>query len=201
MRVWLRCRRCEKDFLHRRSNHTTAKYCSKKCQKLARRIVMGETRTCKVCGKIKPYADFKNHTRRKGDGVFYKRHTCSACYYKNNRVAHNKHSLVWSRRRRATVIHRLGRKCDCCGEDILEFMAIDHVGGGGNAHRRALSNRSDASRGGVDRRLLSEIQREGYPRNKYRILCHNCNHATAYGRICPHVERQDSLLMAMIGGC
>src|SRR3972149_5036103 len=32
-----------------------------------------------------------------------------------------------------------GRRCRCCGETTLQFLAIDHIYGGGNRHRKSLT--------------------------------------------------------------
>ena len=66
--------------------------------------------------------------------------------------------------------------CACCGETIIEFLGIDHSGGGGIDHRAKV---------GSTYRLYLWLRRNSYP-NGYRTLCHNCNLATSWGRICPH---------------
>lgn len=80
-----------------------------------------------------------------------------------------------SRRLRIEAIRRLGGKCACCGEAHLEFLAFDHVGGGGSAERRRIGYskfRRMAVSGAIDHRL--------------RILCHNCNLAIGFYGKCPH---------------
>lgn len=80
---------------------------------------------------------------------------------------------------RMKVIEGYGGKCSCCGEATVEFLAIDHIGGGGGDHRRGISRPDNFYR------LLIKL---GFPK-EYRLLCHNCNMAiTIYSR-CPH-ERQ-----------
>lgn len=68
-----------------------------------------------------------------------------------------------------------GVKCRCCGEEHLEFLAIDHVGGGGNQQRKEVGRLC----------LYQWLKNNGYP-DGYRVLCHNCNQSLgAYG-YCPH---------------
>lgn len=68
--------------------------------------------------------------------------------------------------------------CACCGEKHLEFLAIDHINGGGNKHRR-------------DNKLSSGdhffrwLQQNNYPEG-FQVLCHNCNQAKGYYGKCPH---------------
>ena len=66
-------------------------------------------------------------------------------------------------------------KCACCEEKHLEFLVIDHVGGGGNKHRKQLRRSS----------LWTWFKANKYPQG-YRVLCHNCNASLGYYRYCPH---------------
>lgn len=81
-------------------------------------------------------------------------------------------------RRKVAVIERYGGKCACCGETEPAFLAIDHINGQGNAHRREMGNRGGQS-------FYLWLKREGYPEG-YRVLCHNCNMARSILGICPH---------------
>lgn len=74
-----------------------------------------------------------------------------------------------------------GPVCSCCGEDHEEFLTIDHVNGGGSAHRRSLK-----SRGGHSFYLW--LRRNNYPKG-FRILCMNCNFAYGMRGYCPHKKR------------
>lgn len=67
-------------------------------------------------------------------------------------------------------------KCACCGEKIIEFLALDHIGGGGAKSR---------AKNGSSYTYYFYLKKNGFPEG-YRILCHNCNQATAWGRKCPH---------------
>lgn len=87
------------------------------------------------------------------------------------------------------LVDALGGECACCGEKELAFLTLDHIGQVVPDNHR-WSNGARVS----GRRLLREIKAEGFPRDKYRILCWNCNAATAYGRPCPHeIARQEAV--------
>jgi hypothetical protein len=58
-------------------------------------------------------------------------------------------------------------RCALCGEDHFEFLALDHINGGGNKHRKKVGN---------CQLVYQELKRLGFP-DGYRVLCHNCNHA------------------------
>lgn len=73
-------------------------------------------------------------------------------------------------------------QCVCCGEAELRFLSLDHIDGGGAAHRRSNPQRN-WSYG-----LYIELRRAGYPPG-YRVLCFNCNFAYGHYETCPHQER------------
>ena len=73
-------------------------------------------------------------------------------------------------------------KCKCCNEKHIEFLTIDHLDGKGNQHRNALRSKYG--------RIISFYQwlkNNNYPdKNKYGVLCMNCNFATRFNKKCPH---------------
>ena len=77
-----------------------------------------------------------------------------------------------------TVLRALGGVCACCGEHRLEFLTIDHIDGGGCRHR------GEYSRGSGD--LYRVVREEGFPKDRYQVLCHNCNWGKHVRGVCPH---------------
>ena len=64
--------------------------------------------------------------------------------------------------------------CACCGESHVEFLAIDHINGGGGKHRKQ-----------INQPFFRWLNKSNYPEG-FRVLCHNCNMALGlYGK-CPH---------------
>ncbi len=80
-----------------------------------------------------------------------------------------------NRRIRERLFAGYGGKCVCCGETKFEFLALDHVNGGGRQERKTMSTQQIALR----------AIREGFP-PEYRVLCHNCNQAIGWYGVCPH---------------
>lgn len=76
---------------------------------------------------------------------------------------------------RLIAINKYGGKCACCEENKLEFLAIDHIDGGGGKHRRTISGS-----------IFQWLKKNNYPVNGYRVLCHNCNLSLAFYKHCPH---------------
>ena len=72
-----------------------------------------------------------------------------------------------------------GGKCSCCGEKRFEFLAIDHVNGGGRKERETMSTNQ----------IARQIVKSNFPSN-YRVLCHNCNQAIGWYGKCPHEQER-----------
>lgn len=85
---------------------------------------------------------------------------------------------------RAAVLDAYGHRCACCGECAAEFLALDHVNGGGGHHRR---NRGNAPSG-----VYRDVIAQGFP-STFRLLCHNCNLARGFYGYCPHEKSGDAL--------
>ena len=79
---------------------------------------------------------------------------------------------------RADVLAAYGDRRECCGEATPEFLAVDHVEGGGGQHRKQL--------GLTGRGFYLWLKRQGFPGNQFRLLCHNCNFARGHYGACPH---------------
>jgi len=94
----------------------------------------------------------------------------------------NKHRRIHSGARlRREMLQMYGDICRCCGEYRPEFLQIDHVNGGGRAHRQMVGGTTG---------VMRDLKRQGWPQNGYRLLCANCNVATMNGRKCPHEAEQ-----------
>lgn len=80
------------------------------------------------------------------------------------------------RAQREACIRHYGGKCACCGEDRYEFLAIDHVNGGGHKQRKQLGGK-----------MCRWLVKNGFPSDPpLRVLCHNCNLAIGFYGYCPH---------------
>lgn len=76
---------------------------------------------------------------------------------------------------RQEVLEHYGNKCVCCNETEPMFLNIDHINGGGTAHRRQLHIDS----------IYKWLKRNSYP-DGFQILCANCNGAKGHYSECPH---------------
>jgi len=94
-----------------------------------------------------------------------------------NREKINTRTLELRRAHRLNAITILGGKCECCGESTFEFLAIDHINGGGRIEREVDKVNSQ--------QLVYKIVKSGKIEG-YRVLCHNCNLAIGIYKYCPH---------------
>jgi hypothetical protein len=140
-----------------------------------------QMKVCARCKESKPVAAFTK--RKRGSGYFSYCHPCQVERTKPkdqaSRDRHKARNVAYRAKIRADMLQALGGKCECCGESTPEFLALDHRHGGGTKERKTLANNTS---GGVYR-----IARDaGYPKDKYRLLCHNCNCAIGWYGYCPH---------------
>lgn len=107
-------------------------------------------------------------------------HYCYPCqaerrrfWYNNNpenrakRLASNK---VGNDALRQEVIEAYGSRCACPRCDITqaEFMTLDHVNNDGATDRRSIGRM-----GGIQ--FYRYVRDQGYPQDRYQLLCWNCN--------------------------
>ncbi len=89
----------------------------------------------------------------------------------------------WKEQRMKVLLHYSNNQleCKCCGEEIYEFLSIDHINGGGNQHRKQLGSKY----------IYSWLISNNFPAG-YQVLCHSCNMAKAFYKECPHevIKRQ-----------
>lgn len=154
---------------------------------------------CSMCKQEKPISEFpkRNDTKKSVRGYCRE---CSRQYHrkwwKKTAPIRLEYSQKWYANNREKVIkqkvsgnlkyRRLARLdciahysngkncCDCCGEKNIEFLAIDHIDGGGGKHRKILKEY-----------IPLYLKKKGFPKG-FRILCHNCNMSKGFYGYCPH---------------
>lgn len=154
-----------------------------------------DDKTCKRCECTKSYDEFWFNGSAANGGNVCKdcKRLRDAAHRDRNREAYRTNARRWrqenaeharaERRRldrelRAAIIAAYGPECRCCGEHREPFLTLDHIGGGGTAHRKA-----------VHGKVYAQLRREGFPPG-YRILCWNCNWAYRLAGACPHQEER-----------
>lgn len=88
----------------------------------------------------------------------------------------NAYMKVWGKQARAKlkadILAAYGGKCVCCGETIEQFLTMDHI----IPRSKTKESRSH---------FYIQIKKQGFPKDKYRLLCYNCNSGRRLGP-CPH---------------
>lgn len=98
-------------------------------------------------------------------------------YDKGNAVSVRAKKKIRDAAEKRNVIIAYGGKCVCCGETAQEFMTIDHIFGCGIKDRKIH---------GASVNLYRHLRHLGYPKDKYRLLCLNCNFSIGQFGYCPH---------------
>lgn len=126
-----------------------------------------KTVTCQFCNK-----DFE---ATRSDAIRCK--DCRDSYLKEyrKRPETRQRKAEQYRKVREAAFAGYGSKCECCGEDKFEFLAIDHVNGGGRKERETMSTYQ----------IARKVINLNFPK-EYRVLCHNCNQAIGWYGYCPH---------------
>lgn len=138
------------------------------------------TKKCKKCKQEKSIDDFYA-CRSADDGKQPACKECDRARMRSYREKANRDGVMdYSEKNRfklryEVLSHYSGGtpECSCCHEKHYEFLAIDHMGGGGRKHRLEVKS------------VYQWIKRNNFPTG-FRVLCHNCNQSIgAYG-YCPH---------------
>lgn len=190
--VWLNCQHCAESFLVIRARQYSARFCSKACRAHSmtkgqiRYTELGVFRTCIDCGQEKRIEEFPFYGKRHIKAQNKPR--CKSCYSKHSYWTSKEKRQNFAASLRLEVIKAYGGKCTCCGETEPDFLCLDHVGGWGYIHRKA-----------VNGSVYADVKRMGFPQDgRFRLLCWNCNCSTSLGRECPHSNFD---VMSMVGGC
>jgi hypothetical protein len=129
---------------------------------------------CRKCGRTFPYtAEFFATRKATRFGL---RARCLKCI----RHETNWRGVDWRRALRLEVLtHYSGGStpsCACCGVDIFEWLALDHLQG---------SSQEDCRKYGSPDHYFSRLKREGYPPH-FQVACHNCNTCRSILGYCVH---------------
>jgi hypothetical protein len=79
---------------------------------------------------------------------------------------------------KAAIILAYGSCCKCCGEANRNFLTIDHI------YNDGAKERKETKREGLA--FYRWLQKQGYPQDRYQLLCMNCNWGKRLNGRCPH---------------
>ena len=135
-----------------------------------------------------------------GLGTYCK--SCTKEYRNANIKKHSAHKKKKMVEIQSEGIKEYGSKCVCCGEHRPKFLTIDHINNDGASERRELNHRFGNKQRYTGKKLWALLKSLGYPKDRYRLLCFNCNSGRHInGGICPHEEERNmTLIVNLCGG-
>lgn len=97
----------------------------------------------------------------------------------------------YHQRMRQIVIEGYGGACTCCGEARREFLSLEHI--------RGKIDKISPVTGKLKNPIvmLREVISEGFPVEKYTILCYNCNMSRGFLGYCPHEREKQKALQVV----
>lgn len=165
-----------------------------------------QSKLCVVCGKTSAQLGIlcfdcrnrRNARNRKNDSkkrkLWKKENKCSRCG--KNKISSLFEQCEYCRdlqRKRAqrykkSAIDFYGGKCQCCGEDNILFLTIDHLSGGGNAHRVLIGGSPNNSK------IYRWLIKNNFPPG-FKTACFSCNQGRwVNGGLCPHKDNNAEVL-------
>lgn len=131
-------------------------------------LLLSIAKECTRCKEFKLITEFRDHSI----GPSGKHSWCNPCI--------NEANISYRKIRKLKIIENYGGECICCGEKNWEFLTIDHVDNDGAKHKKELGGASY---------LYHFLKKNNYPRDKYRLLCFNCNSSRGSFGYCPHEKK------------
>jgi hypothetical protein len=116
---------------------------------------------CNNCNFLKEYIKVQNKPKST---------TIYAIAIRKQRLNMRRQALYW--------YSNGSMKCECCGENDIRVLTIDHINGGGKQH--VIKNNI--------KNLHEYLHYNHYPEG-YRILCFNCNKSHGQYGYCPHDKK------------
>jgi len=111
-------------------------------------------------------------------------------WYKQYRTKNRNRGLVYERNYKLKLKNEMlgayGRKCVCCGEAETRFLTLDHRFNDGSQHRKELSENGTKIKTST---MYAYLRKLGWPKDRYQLLCWNCNCAKHIYKVCPHKEK------------
>ena len=141
---------------------------------------------CRVCGTTLVEAEnWRSSTAKQ------KSYICNACDsqrakeyrqrgYKKPLAARARDRYMQSQKHqemKQAIMEAYGGKCECCGENQLIYLSVDHINCDGAEHRRELKKSGT--------KFYEWLVANDYPTG-FRVLCMNCNTALGMYGYCPH---------------
>lgn len=154
-------------------------------------------KSCKLCEskrKKEFYSNPENKARKAAKDKQYsdshpeRRKRWYRTYYDKNQEKIKEKEFNRVEKLRKEVFAAYGNKCSCCGETEPLFLTIDHVFNDGAEERK--KNFGSQAGTGVGN-MYRLVKKKGFPKDRYALLCYNCNCGKARNKgVCPHLHQE-----------
>lgn len=153
-------------------------------EKCERRLV---EKVCTICKITKTVSDF-NVMSKSRNGRTTACKTCTKLIWAKKYAEKGKEINAIRKQKkqklRSLTLQMYGNMCVCCGESEPQFLAIDHIYNDGAAHRK------DIKINGGGHEFYLWLKKNGFPKDRFQLLCHNCNLAKGLYGQCPHKTKE-----------
>ena len=106
-------------------------------------------------------------------------------YFQANRRVLALYGLEYRERMRLEMVEAFGGKCVECREDDPLVLVLDHIENDAKDDRA-----QNKHKGGY--KLYMHLRRNGWPKGRHQLLCHNCNFRKEYMRRKNAVRQQQA---------
>lgn len=147
-----------------------------------RRIINSRLSTIKLCCKCKIQLTEENSKPYNNKSGNYICNNCFKLKQIESREKRNKYTREADLKIKLKMIEGYGGKCNCCGESRYQFLTIDHINNDGADDRRK-NNKT-----GI--KLYRDLIKQNFPKDRFQLLCFNCNCAKGFFGKCPHEDEK-----------
>ena len=156
-----------------------------------------QAKRCARCKENKPSFHFRKNSpeQAKRHGLLFSYcRPCVAALARARRAADPARTKRLAKaevmRLRKLTFAAYGDMCVCCGEKRHEFLTIDHIYSDAASERRQ-------HRIAAGNSTYRWLKRRGFPKDRYQLLCMNCNTSKHWFGMCPHeLERQARMVLS-----
>jgi len=135
-----------------------------------------------ICKDCQSDDDVRQSEKDKNQKIIERNIKSAKDSLKKRKLLSDKRNKKYTVARKLKVLSAYGGLCACCGEDRIEFLAIDHIFGGGGKER------ATGLKGAA---FYCYLIKNNFP-DGYRVLRHNCNFSIGVYGYCPHDEHKYS---------
>ena len=95
-------------------------------------------------------------------------------WYQENKPQQNSYYRTYREKVKLETIEAYGGHCLHCGERDPIVLTIDHIFNDGHIDKK------NGIQGGF--KIYQKLKREGWPKDRYQLLCFNCNYRKEHNR-------------------